>query len=73
MSETRRPRYDPNSPPASPETQLRWLLAASAIVLFLVAAWIFLNGGDAARGLMWLSIGLAAMTGCLVIPQVPAK
>ena len=73
MSDSPRPRYDPNRPPASPDTLARWLLAGSAIVLFLVAAWIFLNSGDASRGLMWLSIGLAAMTGCLVIPQDPAK
>jgi hypothetical protein len=68
MSDETRPRYDQNRPPLSPETQIRLLLGGIGVVLFLIAAWIFLTNGDPARGLMWLSFGLAAVAGCLMIP-----
>jgi hypothetical protein len=73
MSDEPRPRYDPNRPPMSPESQLRLLLGGIAIVLFVIAGWIFLTYGDASRGLMWLSFGLAAVAGCVMIPPPPAK
>jgi hypothetical protein len=49
------------------------LLGLSAVALFLIAGWIFLTYGDASRGLMWLSFGLAAVAGCVMIPPSPAK
>jgi hypothetical protein len=48
------------------------LLGLVAVVLFIIAGWIFLTYGDASRGLMWLSFGLAAVAGCVMIPPTPA-
>jgi len=73
MSDATRPRYDATRPKASPETQTRLVLGLIAIVLFLVAAWIFLTYGDASHGLMWLSFGLAAVAGCVLIPPSPPR
>ena len=49
------------------------LLGLGAVVLFIIAGWIFLTYGDASRGLMWLSFGLAAVAGCVMIPPTPAS
>jgi hypothetical protein len=73
VSDDTRPRYDRNRAPLSPESQIRLLLGGIAVVVFLIAGWIFLTYGDASRGLMWLSFGLAAMAGCVMIPPPPAK
>ena len=72
MSDETRPRYDPNKPALSPESQLRLLLGGIAVACFLFAAWIFGTSADV-HGFMWLSFGLAAVAGCILIPPSPAK
>ena len=72
MSHETRPRYDRDQAPLSPESQVRLLLGGVAVACFLFAAWIFGTSADV-HGFMWLSFGLAAVAGCIVIPPSPAK
>lgn len=72
MSDETRPRYDRNQAPLSPESQLRLLLAGVAVACFLFAAWIFGTSADV-HGFMWLSFGLAAVAGGIMIPPPPGK
>ena len=73
MSDDKRPRYDTNQAPLSPESQLRLLLGFIAVALFVIAGGIFLSSGDASLAFALLSFGLAAVAGCVMIPTAPAK
>ena len=73
MSNESRPTHNPNQPPLSPENQLRLFLGLAAVVLFVIAGWIFLSNGDASRAFAFLSFGLAGVAGCVMIPPPPAK
>jgi hypothetical protein len=55
----------------SPESQLRLSLSGIAVILFLIAGFILSSGGAVSAGLAWLSFGLAAIAGCLMVPPAP--
>ena len=57
----------------SPESQLRLILSGVATGLFVVAALVFLSGPDLSPGLIFLSLGLAAVSLRLMVPAPPPK